>query len=90
MSIWKSITSAPSCITQVTYQRLQSTLAALGGNGGNRQQAGAGLAEAVFSGRPLRFQQSSPPWKPLNPGAILCPPTIAQMRCQTCIDAGLH
>lgn len=55
---------------QVTYQRLQSALRALGGgSGGDQLRPGTALAEVVFSGLQPRFQQSPPAWKPLNTSA---------------------
>jgi hypothetical protein len=65
---------------QVTYQRLQAALRALGGgSGGDQLRPGTALAEVVFSGQQPRFQTSPPPWKPLNIGAKGTAPSARQM-----------
>ena len=75
-SIWTEI----GLNMQVTYQRLQAALKALGGgSGGDQLRPGTALAEVVFSGQQPRFQTSPPPWKPLNSGAKSTAHSFRQM-----------
>jgi ATP-dependent RNA/DNA helicase IGHMBP2 len=85
---------------QVTYQRLQAALTALGGgSGGDQLRPGTALAEVVFSGEQPRFQTSPPPWQPLNSGSegtapscrLMSTPPIARgsLRMAASVDASM-